>query len=422
MASCGPARMRARLASAREFAQPGPLVGLPLRPHGEPGGADRQQEHQPEHAEQPAEGTGAAGLHLGSPLLLGGQLARLGQLPLLCHLPLPPVVLDRRPAGLRQRRQTRIEADLGGVRAGQPALRLQQLHLVEQPAGAAAEPDPLGRLGLQPAPGLLGGTPFADPGLEVGPAGDEGLVGEVDHGRPVPLLAGRGQQPALGEVVERPLEVAGLVGAAAERGDRLLAADVVPALAELHQPEQDAPCGGLLGRRQLGHGGVGTPGQGDLEAAAARRAAVGTAGHRHQALVGGERQQPPLQPLPQQHQGLLDEREHTRLAGGVRDQPLHERCLHEHVEVLGGSHDRLAERVAVERQHLHPVCLDEGPERRRHQLRVEVGSSGHHHPAAWQLGEAEEQLLEPLRARLGDREQLLELIDDQQQLGVLAVL
>jgi hypothetical protein len=46
-----------------------------------------------------------------------------------------------------------VVAKIGGIGAGQPALGFGQLDLVEQAARTATQPDPLGSLLFQPAPG-----------------------------------------------------------------------------------------------------------------------------------------------------------------------------------------------------------------------------------------------------------------------------
>ena len=133
------------------------------------------------------------------------------------------------------------------------------------------------------------------------------------------------------------------------------------------------------------------------------------------ALVGCERDSVQSHRSPQADERLLEERQRTGLAAGVRHEPLEQIRLDRDVARRRRLLDRLGEGVARERRHVDLAALDERPQRALHQLAVEVGADGEHDRGV-ELVDPGQRCDEPrlvVRARL--REQLLELIDDEQQ-------
>ena len=168
-------------------------------------------------------------------------------------------------------------------------------------------------------------------------------MGDIDLPAATPLLAAERQQAAIRQVVQCPLEQEGVVGGGLQFRDRLLAAGVGPSLAELDQPQEDPPGDRLLLRRREGsQRRLGAAGHGDLQARAFAARGPGRAGGRSQRLIRPQRQESPLQSLPQEHEGFLDQGEDPRLPGRVGHQTLDEGLLDKHPDGLGRANDRLA--------------------------------------------------------------------------------
>jgi hypothetical protein len=130
----------------------------------------------------------------------------------------------------------------------------------------------------------------------------------------------------------------------------LLTPGVGTALSELYQAQQGPPSDSLLVRRQRGQCRVGASRYRDLQsrALADGHVPVRAAGHDHR-FVGPEREVASLQPFPQQHQGLLDQRQRTRFADGIAHQALHQGTLHVDPDPLGRLDDGAAEAILVQR-------------------------------------------------------------------------
>ena len=307
------------------------------------------------------------------------------QFPLAGGFILPLCRGDSRPAGLHQRRQYFTVAQVGSVGTGQPALRFQQFDLVEQAAAAPAQPYPLGGLGLQPPSRLLRFAPLRQPFLKRRPASDERFVGDVHQGRRrtkderrrLVIAGGRSlvlrlpsfvshrraaqrQQAVADQMLQDAIKFAGVIAGGAQGRYRLLAAGVGSPFAELDQAQEDAASQRLLIACEGSQGGVGAAGHGHLQPAERRRA-VGAAGQR-QGLVSPQRQEAAFHLLPEQHQRLLHQRQDARFVRRIGQQPLHQRRLHEHADVLRWPHDGLAQALFVQRKHLQAVGLDLGPE------------------------------------------------------------
>ena len=120
--------------------------------------------------------------------------------------------------------------------------------------------------------------------------------------------------------------------------------------------------------------------------------------------------------MPQHDQGLLHKGQHARLVTGVGKQPFDQRSLQLHTHVACGKGDRLAQRRAARRRDLQPVVANLRPERRRHQVRIEVGARGNDKIAPLCRRQPQQGLLEtPALLACGGREQFLVLVHHQQQ-------
>ena len=155
-------------------------------------------------------------------------------------------------------------------------------------------------------------APGDEPVLQLGPAGDQRLVGEIDQR----LAGGAGvlcQEARIDKPIEDGVCLGGLVCRAGERGARLLPAGIRPALAEADQAQEEPAREPLLLRRQIVERGVGPASQRDSQAAAAVAS---------QRLVAMQAQQLLAAAAPQLHQRFLQQRQRARLGGGVAEQPL----------------------------------------------------------------------------------------------------
>ncbi len=158
-------------------------------------------------------------------------------------------------------------------------------------------------------------------------------------------------------------------------------------------------------------------GHGHVQPGSRRAAAPVFDGLRqHEGLVGAHRQEPPLQPLPEENERLLHQWQRPRLPRRVSDQTLDQRRFDVDANPLGRGDDRPPQPGLPQRQHLRPVGLDPRPQRRGHQLRVEVRADGQDNEAAVGIDQLPQGLLER-HYFLGwsEGKQFFELVDDQQQ-------
>ena len=200
--------------------------------------------------------------------------------------------------------------------------------------------------------------------------------------------------------------------------DGLLAAGIGPALAKLDQAEED-PAGDLGPERarERRDDRFGVLGDRHIEAGAVALCIGDRVGRprEDQRLVRAQRQHAAFKLLPEQDEGLLYQRQHPRRAGGIGGQALDQCRLDVDADRLGRLVDRLPQAGLVQRGNLVAVALNRRPDRRGHQFVVEVGADGQDDMGVGHLGQAYQRLLEGRGVTLGDREQLLELIDHRQQ-------
>lgn len=178
--------------------------------------------------------------------------------------PRPPATAGRGgPAGGDERLRDLAHADGAAGVGGEPGGDLAQLAVVEQPDLAEAlarAPPPLGGVGLELAPQLLGLAVRADPALERRPRGDQGLVGELD-----PRLSGDRadidrEQSSIGQAAQDRCNSLGII-AGPQRRERFRPAGVGLAFAEMDQPQEHPPRDRLPRLVEGGEAGVGTLGQ-----------------------------------------------------------------------------------------------------------------------------------------------------------------
>ena len=227
------------------------------------------------------------------------------------------------------------------------------------------------------------------------------------------LRAAECQQALIGQVQHGALERLRAVGVRAQGVERLLAAGVGPARAELHQAQKDAPRNRLLGGIERGQRGVGAARQHNMQAGTRARA------RQHNRFVGGQRQAARIEPIPEEAQRFLHNWQHARLAGGIGHQPLGQRRLDMDAHRLGRLHNRGAQAARIERHNLDALALDQGPQRREHQVGVEIGAHRQRHVAARLRHQRQNGLLELRGVGWRGGKHFLELVDYQQQAGVL---
>ena len=252
------------------------------------------------------------------------------------------------------------------------------------------------------------------PALELRPASDQRLVREVDE-----PLAGRGrvrrQHAAIYQSIDDLVDLHGILSGAGQRGARLLAPGIGPALTEADQAQQDPASEQLLRRREVVEDRVGAARERNGEAAASVAAEL---------LVAREAQESMAAPGPQQHQRLLEQRQRPRFGRGVGHQLLDERLLEIDAGLPCGSLDRRAQRISAQRRDLQSreLAVDVGPQFARHQRAVEIGAQRDDQMTASVCAEHAQHTKElaPLLGA-GEREQLLELVEeDEQSIAVLS--
>ena len=251
-------------------------------------------------------------------------------------------------------------------------------------------------------------TILLDPAPHGRPRGDERLVGQVDRaGLAFLLVAAQGQQALAGQVHEGLVEQLRILGRGPQRRHRLLAACVVPTLAQLHLTQEDAPGDQPLGGRERCQRGVGPGRERNSQAAAPVHA---------EHVVGGAGEQPVPALLPQQHHGLLDQRQGAGLVRGVGEQPLDQAWFQLDPDVERRLLDGPPQRRAPQRRDLDPFDRVHRPQLAGHELRIEVRPHRGDDGASVDLvqGEQRRQEARPVgRGRL--REDLLQLVHHEQE-------
>ncbi|ANZ38806.1 hypothetical protein BBK82_24820 [Lentzea guizhouensis] len=270
----------------------------------------------------------------------------------------------------------RVRVQLGRLR--QPDALVEDVAVLAVPVGGG-----LGELVVHAQGVAVGGDPVAQPR----PRADERLVRELD------VLRGQRDETRGGEPVEHRGVETGAQGAAL---------GVLGPLAECDEAQEDVPRGLPLRRGELGVDGLGGAGDGVLDAA--------------DLLVAGQCDGHAAAALPGLRQRVLHERQRGRLAGDVRDQPADQRGLDGGTGVAGGFGDGAAQLVTGHRADQELAALDRldqfgVPGEVAVEVRADADDDvrrpheGRHEPVA---------LLRP-----GEREDLLELVDDQHEARVV---
>ncbi len=281
-----------------------------------------------------------------------------------------------------------------------PAVRPEQLLRADQ-AGASVEGAGVAVV-FQPGAGGLGEaavvaeafTVLVDPGAEARPAGDEGLVGELD------AVLVDGDEPVAGQLFHHDRQIP--VGPLVQFGAGQRAAGVGVALTGLDQAEEQAAGGTGLGRGQLAVRLFG--GRRDGSADPARR------------LVRAQGQQSAAAPLPGLQQRVRQHRQRARLVEDLVHDPRGQLPLDQQPDRLGRSDDRLTQLVRA-----HGPDQQAGATQGLGQAAVfgaagvEVGAYGDEHPQpALPVAGGEQHADEPVALRRvpAQGEDLLELVDD----------
>ncbi len=218
------------------------------------------------------------------------------------------------------------------------------------------------------------------------------------------------QQTVPAERVEHRVEVLDAQVERGELGTRDAPAGVLAPLAQGDEPEQDLTRGVGAGRAHRPDQVLGAHGERSGHPA---DLAVRLEGHRAADVTA----------LEQLGQGELDQRQGARLVRHVADDLGDQARLDAHADLARGAGDGALELVGGERGHRHRPFGEQLAEPRLLQRPVvEVGSQRDDdpHPAP-RVGDRHPEQLEEgvtLALVLGEGEDLLELVDDQQQLGV----
>ncbi len=335
------------------------------------------------------------------------DLVRLRQLPRRLELRLP-LRLSQRHARPDERPLDRAEILLPG---SEPRLRLCQWHPAQQRPLilACALPRPHGD-----PQSLLPGAEEAvlrHPPLQPAPAADQRLVHHLHRLATGQRIARGDHQPLIGEALHQAPRVLPHVG------PHRHAARVLRALTRLDELGEDAASERLLLITECTDHLVGVARQ--------------RPHHPPDRLIRRVRQPAEVQPLPQEHQRELQERQVARLPAHIVQQPLDEARLERCPLQLPGLLDRRPQLLSRHRaQHLsgclqgirqRSVCQrlshEVGPQRQQqHEVRC---------PVTGALGSAcgrKQRVDEPLPCRRvgAQRVQLLELVHHQQQAPVVA--
>lgn len=134
-------------------------------------------------------------------------------------------------------------------------------------------------------------------------------------------------------------------------------------------------------------------------------------------LVVGEREHVIPAPGPQLEQGLLQQRQRAGLLRRIVDQARHQLGLEVHPEVARRALDDHAQLGAARRAEIDPreLAVAVGPQRAGEERGVEVGAQREHQGHARVGAQRAQRGEPPALGVVARREQLLELIDDQEQ-------
>jgi hypothetical protein len=234
------------------------------------------------------------------------------------HHPQPALRAPARAAAVVEERALH-RAELGVV-TGHPVERGREARAAVEPAGVARVGVPCARVGAEaamqaPALGVLG-QPRAQPR----PLAQQRLVRDFDG------AVGDRQQPAVGQVLDH------LGALVPELGQRDPAAHDGAALVLVGEPDQERACGRLKPGIEADEGLLGEPGDGPVDAAAAR--------------VGGEAEAAPVALAPELQQRGGQQRQGARLALDVGQQRLDQLALHDQPDPLRRPLDRAAQLLA----------------------------------------------------------------------------
>ncbi len=291
---------------------------------------------------------------------------------------------------------------------GRPRLGLLEARAAEQEAHVPARASPLSGCPSEAALPAEIAPRVVDPGAEPAPRTEQGLVGDLHGRRPGHGVAIEGEEAVSSEGVHYEVDGVGVHLQRVELAPGDPAARVLPTLSQSHEAQEHLPCRSSRCGLGVFEDPVGPRGQ--------------RAGDATDLPVGGERELRSLASFDELGQRVLQKRERPGLVGDVGDDLRDEPRFREEADPLGGAPDRLLglvgreggnhfgpgrERLAEPRVHEGSV-VEVGPERRDHAhpaLRIDRGNAQH--------------LEEPFALLLVGREgeQLLELVDDQDELG-----
>ena len=226
---------------------------------------------------------------------------------------------------------------------------------------------------------------------------------------------GGGQQARIHQASNQRIQgVRGIIRRA-QLGQRELATGVGAALAKLRQAQQ-----GATGQVQIGklrQHGLGMTSHRDHQPTVRR---IPTTSRRHrfggQLLIGGQGQLTTDALFPQQHQRLLQQRQHAWLVGSIGEQALSQRWLDADADAGCRLGDRRRQSVAPQRCHFQSLSRVDRPQLARHQVGIKVGAQGQHQGVAVILTQLLQSLAEAaLGGAVVARKQLLKLVNKQQQ-------
>ena len=251
---------------------------------------------------------------------------------------------------------------------------------------------------------------LVDPVAQPVPLGEQSFVGDLDGWRTGGRIAVEGEQAIARECIDRRLE-----------GD-----DVDVERGELGRRD---PAAADDRTRNGGNAQEELPSSFLFRSVEVCVERFGAAGHRFanaaDPLVRGDIEDRSGPLVEEFGERVLEQRQRVRLAGDVGDQPTNETRFDRHVELAGGQGRRRREVVGAHRHDVDDVLGEEGSEARRGEGPVvEVGAHRNEDvdPVARILRGAHERGEEAFGlVGIGEGEQLLELVDDEQQAGSLGV-
>ena len=315
------------------------------------------------------------------------------------------IPIGPRPAGLEE--ASLVVGDLE-VRLIDPRLRQLESAAAVQEAGIGPGADPLVCRCLESPAGEQLLTGVVDPSGEPIPLGQQRLVGDLDGGGPTHRVPVEREEAVASELVEDRLQVVGADARSLELRPAHPAACVVVVLADAHQPQEHAAGGAASLVVEPVVDRLGTPTDGTDETAGAN--------------VGLEGDGVAIAPGEQLGHRVLHQRQGARLRCCLLGDALDERGVDLDADCGGRKSDGVGQLARRHRADGDGASLDRLVEAGMAERAIEVvGAQRRHdaHVSRLAAPEAHEQVQEgaPLAVvhRLG--EQLLELVDDEEELG-----